>query len=309
MAATLQYNNPLAAWPDSTGFAQFFGSTGSGVIGGNNQIAQFPTALHGAASNVAVMQTQYGNSTVGTMLSKWTGGNPYAVPGIDVNAKVSDVLADPVQGPMLLNGMARNEAGAAATLPLGAGDWATAIAQGSAAAKDGVTPGTVSTIGTTAVAAGASVFSWVGHQIVRAGVVMLGFIFVGAGLGMFALTAVGGVPGAVDVYEGSLRRRMYKGAANVVDTPEAVVPKAPAPRPSVPMVDKRGIGLNTKPWGDVAPAAPKVEKVRTKPGRPRNLNPKGKAAKAATKPRAKGATAAAARAKAVDVDFTEVIKP
>jgi hypothetical protein len=300
MAASITYNNPLAAWPDSTGYSWLFGSTGYGVIGGNNQIANFSTPQQGAAANVAVMSRQYGNSTVGEMLSKWTGGNPYSVPGVDANAKVNDVL-NSSQGPMLLSGMARNEAGAGVTLPLSEQDWGAAISQGLAAAG---TPGTVgaatAATGASAGSATSGVFDWAGHQIVRVLVVLLGFIFVAAGLGVFALgTLQQGAAGSqgLDLYEGSLRRRMYKGAATGVSEPVVGEPVVTRDVPAVPRISAKGREV-AKPWGS-APVVPKDPmKVRTKPGRPRKLNPEASKLKATVKRKPK--------AKPVDVPFEPV---
>jgi len=300
MAASITYNNPLAAWPDSTGYSWFFGSTGYGVIGGNNQIANFSTPQQGAAANVAVMSRQYGNSTVGEMLSKWTGGNPYSVPGVDANAKVNDVL-NSSQGPMLLSGMARNEAGAGVTLPLSEQDWGAAISQGLAAAG---TPGTVgAATSATGASAGATsgVFDWAGHQIVRVLVVLLGFIFVAAGLGVFALgtlqTGAAGSQG-LDLYEGSLRRRMYKGASGVSE-PVVGEPVVTRERdvPAVPRISAKGREV-AKPWGNAVAVPKDPMKVRTKPGRPRKLNPEASKLKATVKRKPK--------VKPVDVPFEPV---
>jgi hypothetical protein len=92
---------------------------------------------------------------------------------------------------------------------------------------------------------------------------------------------------------------MYKGASGVSE-PVVGEPVVVRDVPAVPRISAKGREV-AKPWGSaVAAAKPKGDpmKVRTKPGRPRKLNPEASKLKAAVKRKPK--------AKPVDVPFEPV---
>jgi hypothetical protein len=92
--ANVRYNNPGAQYPGPS--SQAFGSTGTGIIGGGNQIAQFPTPVHGAASNFALLDKGYTGMPVSAAISKWSGGSRSDVPGYDPSAVITpEMVRDP----------------------------------------------------------------------------------------------------------------------------------------------------------------------------------------------------------------------
>jgi hypothetical protein len=89
--ASIRYNNPGAQWPSAE--SKRFGETDSGVIGGGNKIAGFPTPVHGLASNMALLQDKYVGMTVGAAIKKWSGGGRGSVPGFDSNQTITPEMA------------------------------------------------------------------------------------------------------------------------------------------------------------------------------------------------------------------------
>lgn len=77
--ATVRYNNPGGMYPGQA--AQMFGTTGTGVIGGGHKIANFPTAVHGAAANMQnIVSGGYVGMTIAAATKRWSGGSR-SVPG------------------------------------------------------------------------------------------------------------------------------------------------------------------------------------------------------------------------------------
>lgn len=93
--ATVRYNNPGGMYPGSA--ARMFGSTGTGTIGGGHLIAEFPTAVHGAAANMQNLSAGgYVGRTVGDAISRWSGGGRNTVPGFDASQRITpEMTRDP----------------------------------------------------------------------------------------------------------------------------------------------------------------------------------------------------------------------
>jgi hypothetical protein len=89
--AAIRYNNPGAQWPSAE--SKQFGMTDVGVIGGGNKIAGFPTAVHGLASNMALLARKYVGMTVGSAIGKWSGGGRGSVPGFRGDQVITEEMA------------------------------------------------------------------------------------------------------------------------------------------------------------------------------------------------------------------------
>jgi CHAP domain len=76
--ANVRTNNPGAQYPSPQ--AKRFGMSGQSVIGGGHKIAHFPTPVHGAASNFALLASKYTGKTVAQAMKMWSGGSR-SVPG------------------------------------------------------------------------------------------------------------------------------------------------------------------------------------------------------------------------------------
>lgn len=116
--ASIRFNNPGAQWPGPS--ADKFGSTGSGVIGGNNKIAQFDSPVSGAAAQFDLLGRRYAGKTLGGAISEWSGKNnapQYTAAvsqatGIPVDAPItSEMLHDPKFAIPLAKAMAKHETG------------------------------------------------------------------------------------------------------------------------------------------------------------------------------------------------------
>ena len=185
MAATLTYNNPGAIYPGAS--ATLFGSTGFGIIGGGNQIAQFPDPVSGASAMFNLLGTNYQGMTLQDAITKWSGGNSspaYAQTvsqqtGIALNQPLtSDLLSGP-QGVSLAQSMSKWETGSA--FPLTSSQWQQAQTAGLSGTPSTAGASVSATTGASAIGAG----DWIANYFGRAVVIILGFIFVNSGLHMF----------------------------------------------------------------------------------------------------------------------------
>ena len=74
VAAAIRNRNPGAMYPGAA--AQKFGTIGTqSLLGGKHKIAQFPTAVHGAAANFENLATAgYVGKTIRSAMTRWSGG-------------------------------------------------------------------------------------------------------------------------------------------------------------------------------------------------------------------------------------------
>jgi TP901 family phage tail tape measure protein len=119
--ASIRNNNPGAMWPGPT--ARQFGMVGFEQLTDKqrNKIATFPTMVHGAAAQMALLDNPrlYRNKTIAEAIKKWSGGNNVAAylknlqrQGIDTSARItSQFLQDPNKVIPLARAMAGHEAG------------------------------------------------------------------------------------------------------------------------------------------------------------------------------------------------------
>lgn len=116
--ASIRFNNPGAQWPGPS--ADKFGSTGSGVISGNNKIAQFDSPVSGAAAQFDLLGRRYAGKTLGGAISEWSGKNnapQYTAAvsqatGIPADAPITpEMLRDPKFAIPLAKAMAKHETG------------------------------------------------------------------------------------------------------------------------------------------------------------------------------------------------------
>jgi uncharacterized protein (TIGR02594 family) len=142
--ANVRYNNPGAQYPGAS--SAKFGSTGTGIIGGGHKIAQFPSAVHGAASNIDLLGTKYVGMKIGDALQKWSGSKRGAPPGYDPNQVITkEMVNDPNFAIPFMKAVAKGEA--PGNYPMSerqwrqAHDWYRAGKPGGEAAKPGVAPG------------------------------------------------------------------------------------------------------------------------------------------------------------------------
>lgn len=91
-AASIRTNNPGAQWPN--GLAERFGSTGFQQLPDGNKIAQFPTPVHGAAANMALLDRSYVGLTIGQAQTKWSGGHRAGLPGFDNNKVITKEMTN-----------------------------------------------------------------------------------------------------------------------------------------------------------------------------------------------------------------------
>ncbi len=107
--ANVKFNNPGAQYPSPQ--AAQFGMTGVGTIGGGHKIADFPTPVHGAASNMALLMSKYTGMTVRGAISKWSGGGRAAVPGYSGSTVITPEMArDPAFSIPFMKAVAAGEA-------------------------------------------------------------------------------------------------------------------------------------------------------------------------------------------------------
>ena len=121
--ASIRHNNAGAMWYRANSWQSKFGATfGQKLndgLGQGNQIASFPTPVHGAAALLYQLnRPSYVSKTVREAISKWSGGNSVSSylsvlrgAGFSADQRVSDIMADPQSAVAFAKAMARHEAG------------------------------------------------------------------------------------------------------------------------------------------------------------------------------------------------------
>jgi hypothetical protein len=121
--ASIRHNNAGAmhyradSWQSK--FGATFGQKLNDGLGQGNQIASFPTPVHGAAALLYQLnQPSYVGKTVGEAISKWSGGNSVSSylsvlsgAGFNADQNVSEIMASPDSAVAFAKAMARHEAG------------------------------------------------------------------------------------------------------------------------------------------------------------------------------------------------------
>lgn len=121
--ASIRHNNAGAmhysadSWQSK--FGATFGQKLNDGLGQGNQIASFPTPVHGAAALLYQLnQPSYVDKTVGEAISKWSGGNSVSSylsvlseAGFNADQNVSEIMASPDSAVAFAKAMARHEAG------------------------------------------------------------------------------------------------------------------------------------------------------------------------------------------------------
>jgi hypothetical protein len=85
--APVRTNNPGAQWPND--IAKAYGSTGHENLADGNKIATFPTPIHGAAANMALLADKYAGMTIRSIQSTWSGQHRSSLPGYPPEMKVT----------------------------------------------------------------------------------------------------------------------------------------------------------------------------------------------------------------------------
>jgi hypothetical protein len=121
--ASIRHNNAGAMWYRANSWQSKFGATfGQKLndgLGQGNQIASFPTPVHGAAALLYQLnRPSYAGKTVREAISKWSGGNSVGSylsilrgAGFNADQNVSDIMASPDSAVAFAKAMARHEAG------------------------------------------------------------------------------------------------------------------------------------------------------------------------------------------------------
>jgi hypothetical protein len=118
--ANVRFNNPGAQYPGES--SRRFGSTGTATIGGGHLIADFPSPVHGAASNMFLLSQNYKGMTIDSALRKWSGGSRGAPAGYDPNQRIDDKLVnDPKFMTGFMQAVSRGEA--PGHYPMDEGQW------------------------------------------------------------------------------------------------------------------------------------------------------------------------------------------
>jgi len=299
MAWTITNNNP-----------------GAIMLGG--QQTAYPDVTSGIAAQVANWNTpRYQGQTLSAATNMWVNGDysntsqnsaSYAqylanAAGVSVNSPVDQNL---ITNPNFLAAQAQWEAGKA--FPATAQDWANGIAAGisgaaPSAALGASATGSIASAGASAASAlapgAAGWMDWLGHQFIRGAVVVLGFIFVGAGLGMFAIGILANpesIPSKLGtIGENRLRRKSMKAGIKAAETPiepPHINVTNLVRQPKEPGVSARRRLLRE---GKLPALAKAKRKVKTKPGPATNITPK-----ALRTPKAK-----AKKGSVIDVPFSE----
>ena len=108
-AASVRNNNPGAQWPNA--LAKEYGSTGHQNLADGNKIATFPTPIHGAAANMALVDHKYVGMTISSIQKTWSGQHRAALPGYPPNTRVTTEMAhDPAFMVPFMKAMADAEA-------------------------------------------------------------------------------------------------------------------------------------------------------------------------------------------------------
>ena len=120
--ASVRNNNAGAMWYVGgwqNKFGAEYGQKLNDGLGQGNQIAKFPTPVHGAAALLYQLdRPSYRNSTVRGAIAKWSGGNNVGsylkvlgASGFRPDQKVSDIMASPESALAFAQAMARHETG------------------------------------------------------------------------------------------------------------------------------------------------------------------------------------------------------
>jgi hypothetical protein len=121
--ASVRHNNAGAMWYRADSWQSKFGATfGQKLNDGlkqGNQIASFPTPVHGAAALLYQLnRPSYADKTVRGAISRWSGGNNVSSylkvlgdAGFSADQNVSDIMASPDSAVAFAKAMARHEAG------------------------------------------------------------------------------------------------------------------------------------------------------------------------------------------------------
>ena len=116
--ASVRHNNPGAMYPAS--WMKDFGMMGHDIIGGGHPIAHFPTAVHGAAANLNLMDRKYAGKDLGAFIRMWSGNNSSQAyrdhvakqVGIPNNAVITrEMIRDPEVGWKILKAQSEWEKG------------------------------------------------------------------------------------------------------------------------------------------------------------------------------------------------------
>ncbi|NBW08660.1 MAG: hypothetical protein EBR82_11605 [Caulobacteraceae bacterium] len=135
--ASIRHNNAGAMWYVGGWQKKFgaeFGQNLNDGLGQGNQIASFPTPVHGAAALMYQLDRPiYRNSSVRQAIAKWSGGNNVSSylsvlksAGFSPNQKVADIMSSPDQAIAFAKAMARHEAGT--DYPMNDDQWQQAFA-------------------------------------------------------------------------------------------------------------------------------------------------------------------------------------
>jgi hypothetical protein len=124
--AAVRYNNPGAMWYVGGWQKKYgaeFGQKLNDGLGQGNQIARFPTPVHGAAAQFHLLSS-YGERTVRQGIAKWSGGNNVSSylqvlrrSGFDPDQKLSAILSNPDDAVRFAQAMASHEAGRKFAMP------------------------------------------------------------------------------------------------------------------------------------------------------------------------------------------------
>lgn len=121
--ASVRHNNAGAMWYRADSWQSKFGATfGQKLNDGlkqGNQIASFPTPVHGAAALLYQLnRPSYADKTVRGAISRWSGGNSVSSylkvlgdAGFSPDQQVSEIMASPEGAVAFAKAMARHEAG------------------------------------------------------------------------------------------------------------------------------------------------------------------------------------------------------
>jgi hypothetical protein len=120
--ASIRNNNAGAMWYVGGWQKKFgaeYGQKLNDGLGQGNQIAKFPTPVHGAAALLYQLdRPSYRNSSVRQAIAKWSGGNNVSSylsilqsAGFTADQSVAEIMASPEDAIAFAQAMARHEAG------------------------------------------------------------------------------------------------------------------------------------------------------------------------------------------------------
>lgn len=130
--ASVRHNNAGAMWYVGGWQKKFgaeYGSKLNDGLGQGNQIAKFPTPVHGAAALLYQLdRPSYRDRTVRGAISRWSGGNNVPsylrvlqAAGFSPDQRVADIMADPQSAVAFAKAMSRHETGF--DYPMGDDEW------------------------------------------------------------------------------------------------------------------------------------------------------------------------------------------